>query len=216
MCLTHKKGVSSLQLSRDINVTQKTAWHMLHRIRKLLTDIAQEKIEGLVECDETFVGGKNKNRHRDKKVENSQGRSFRDMGMLSNGKVRCMVMDDTKRSSVHPAILDNVKEGSLIVTDEWHGYEGLESKYNREVVDHSRGQYLNANSFTTNSIEGFWGILKCGLIGIYNRVSKKHLQKYSEEFVYRYNTRTPTSPEKFNKALSNYALVRLPYKQLIA
>jgi transposase-like protein len=137
------------------------------------------------------------------------------MGMLSDGKVRCVVMNDTKRSSIHPIVRSNVKDGSFIVTDEWFGYDGLEDSYHREVVDHRSGQYLNANGFTTNSIEGFWGILKRGLIGIYNWVSRKHLQKYCEEFVFRYNYRNLKPPQKFMKALSNYALARLPYKQLI-
>ncbi len=220
MCLTHKKGVSSLQLARDIGVTQKTAWFMLHQIRKLLTEVAPEKIEGVVQIDETFVGGKNKNRHRDKKVHNNQGRSFIDkapvIGLAANGKVRCIVVKDTKNSSLHPAVLNNVKEGSCIVTDEWQGYNGLESVYHREVIDHGRKQYLNDNGFTTNTIEGFWGIFKRGIIGIYNWVSRKHLQNYCEEFVFRYNTRTLNNNEKFSAALLNYALVRLPYKQLIA
>lgn len=220
MCLTHKKGVSSLQLSRDIGVTQKTAWFMLHRIRKLLTEIAPEKIEDVVEVDETFVGGKNKNRHYDKKVKNSQGRSFKDktpvLGILQRGgRIICKVVPDTKAATIQPLLREIIKPGSTVYSDEWWAYQGLSNAYHHEIVDHGRGQYKNGDA-CTNSIEGFWGIFKRGIIGIYNWVSRKHLQNYCEEFVFRYNHRNLTNLEKFNTAISNYALIRLPYKQLIS
>lgn len=216
-----KKGISSYELATTLDITQKSAWFMLQRIRYAMEhDNFVKQMEGVIEVDETFVGGKNKNRHWDKKVENSQGRSFKDktpvMGMLErDGKVKCVVVPDTKAASIQPIIRENVKEGSIIVSDEWHAYNGLSRNYHHEVVDHKRGQYLNSNGFTTNSLEGFWTQLKRNIIGIYHSVSKKHLQKYADETAFRYNTRLETTRDRFNLFLQGTNQKRLTYKSLI-
>lgn len=175
----HKKGISSIQLSKDITVTQKTAWFMLHRIRKVLGNEPKELLSGTVQLDETFVGGKNKNRHADKKVKNSHGRSFKDktpvMGMLEQNVyeiqekpdyhnpgeyvykkvivkpsiIKCHVITDTKAESIQPHIRKHVKEGSAVVSDEWYAYRGLNDVFKHEIVDHGRGQYVNQAGFTS-------------------------------------------------------------------
>jgi transposase-like protein len=223
---SHKKGISSLQLGRDLNVTQKTAWFMNHRIRNCFGLDHSEEIDsmgnnGVVELDETFVGGKNKNRHANKKVENSQGRSYKDkspvLGILErDGKVIAIQVPDTKQETIQPIIESIVVSGSKVVSDEWTAYKGLYSKYDHKVVNHSQKEYvsLNDRSIHNNTIEGFWSLLKRGIIGIYHFTSKKHLQKYVDEFAFRYNSRTITEHERFYNMLGAME-TRTTYKQLI-
>ncbi|WP_294267859.1 IS1595 family transposase [uncultured Chryseobacterium sp.] len=201
---SHKKGISSLQLGRDLNISQKTAWFLLQRIRVCLSIENDSELDGIVEVDETFVGGKNKNRHRDKKVANSQGRSFKDkvpvLGMLQrSGKLTCRVVDNTQRDTIQPIVKQFVKSNSILISDEWKAYRGLSSIYDHKIVDHSKKEYVNLHdrSIHSNSIEGFWGIFKRGMVGIYNHTSKKHLPLYVNEFVYRYNTRKYSDGDKF-------------------
>jgi transposase-like protein len=219
---SHKKGISSCQLAKDIGVTQKTAWFMLHKIRTSYQFENQHKLGGKgkkVELDETFIGGKNKNRHYDKKVKNSQGRSFKDktpiLGMLERGgKLSCLVVKNTSQKSLTPHILKTVKRGSILCTDEWSGYSKAGKLYNRRIVDHSKKQYVNGDAHT-NTLEGYWSILKRGIIGIYHKVTEKHLQRYSYEFVFRYGTRKLSESARFNLVLSNAGNYRITYKQLI-
>ena len=134
LVLSHKKGISSIQLSKDIGVTQKTAWFMLHRIRT-------------IEVDETFIGGKNKNRHADKKVKACQGRSFKDkipvFGMIQrNGRVIAKVVSDTKSNTLFSVIHNYVKEGSNLYTDEWNYSDGANIYYNHRNVNHGAKEVL--------------------------------------------------------------------------
>ncbi|MDQ1095190.1 MULTISPECIES: IS1595 family transposase [Chryseobacterium] len=218
---SHKKGISSIQLGKDIGVRQATAWFMLQRIRACFGIENGNELEGVVECDETFIGGKNKNRHKDKKVKNSQGRSFKDkvpvMGILQrDGKMNAFVVPDTKRSSIQPLICRYVNpETTILISDEWLGYTGLNKYYDHKIIDHSKKEYvsLQDNSIHTNNIEGSWNILKKSVSGMYNHVSKKHLQKYVDEFVYRFNLRKVSDQEKFRYLLSN-SNIRTKYKEL--
>lgn len=214
---SHKKGISSLQLHRDLGVTQKTAWFMLQRIRNNFSMNTTEKLTGTVEADETFIGGKNKNRHVNKKIEKSQGRSIKDktpvFGMVNKGKVNTRVVSDTKANTLKPIIDEMVEKGSIVVTDEWKAYKGLIEDYQHKILNHNRGEFVN-NSFHTNSIEGFWSLLKRGIFGIYHSTSPKHLNMYCDEFSYRYNTRKITDGERFEMTLAN-ANRRLSYQELI-
>lgn len=203
---SHKKGISSHQLAKDIGVTQKTALSMLKRIRMIYSKINEDlELEGVVELDETFVGGKNKNRHYDKKVPYSQGRSFKDktpvFGMLQRGgMVIAKVVPDTKAKTLRPFIDKYISEGSTIYTDEWN-YGNIEEKYHHRNVNHGAHIY-GMGDIHTNTIEGFWSHLKRGIIGIYHNVSRKYLQLYVDEFSFRYNTREMTEIERMNKLLS--------------
>ena len=215
---SHKKGISSLQLSRDIDITQKSAWFMLQRIRNCFGINENDNLDNEVEVDETFVGGKNKNRHLDKKVEKSQGRSFKDktpvLGMIERqGKLIARVVENTKAETLTPEIIRTVKNTASVITDEWLGYSSLKRFYDHSFVKHNDGVYVNGRIYT-NTIEGFWSLLKRGIIGIYHFTTRKHLQKYVDEFVFRYNTRDNLTKDRFNRLLSNLEN-RLTYKELI-
>jgi Transposase and inactivated derivatives len=215
---SHKKGISSHQLARDLKVTQKTAWFVLHRIRYAFGECNIDvQLSDTVEIDEAFIGGKNKNRHWNKKVKNSQGRSFKDktpiFGMLQRGGfLIAKVVSDTKVRTLRPLIEKYISEGSIINTDDWN-YGNLSKKYIHKKVDHSSKVYAVGDVYT-NTIEGFWGIFKRGMIGIYNHVSRKHLQKYVDEFVFRYNYRKLKEGERVNKLLS-LCCITMTYKNLI-
>ncbi|MDR0325223.1 MAG: IS1595 family transposase [Oscillospiraceae bacterium] len=199
---SHKKGISSLQLSRDIEVTQKTAWFMLQRIRKCLGIENGNDLDGDVEVDETYVGGKNKNRHASKKIDGSQGRSSKDktpvVGMVERaGKLNAYKVDNVQAETLSAEVINSVKTTASLYTDEWVGYNGLSRIYDHSVVKHGHGEYVNGKVHT-NTIEGFWSLLKRGIMGIYHFTSRKHLQAYVDEFVFRYNTRDIGEQHRFN------------------
>lgn len=215
---SHKKGISSLQLSRDLDVTQKTAWFMLQRIRKCFGIENNNDLDNNVEVDETYIGGKNKNRHADKKIEKSQGRSSKDktpvVGMIERqGKLNARAVANVQSKTLTTEIIKYVKESASLHTDEWLGYKGASKLYKHSIVKHGQGEYVNGESHT-NTIEGFWSLLKRGILGIYHSTSRKHLQDYVDEFVFRYNTRDFTESMRFNALLSNME-VRTTYRRLV-
>jgi len=215
---SHKKGISSLQLGRDLDITQKSAWFMLQRIRKCFGIEGDDKLDGEVEADETYVGGKNKNRHANKKVPQSQGRSAKDktpvVGVIERGgRLTAKAVDNVQAKTLSREIIENVKESATIYTDEWLGYSGLKRIYDHSVVKHNQGEYVNGR-IHTNTIEGFWSLLKRGIFGIYHFTSRKHLQMYVDEFVFRYNTRLSNESDRFNLLLTNTEN-RITYKELI-
>jgi len=215
---SHKKGISSLQLSRDIAVTQKTAWFMLQRIRKCFGIENNNDLDNDVEVDETYIGGKNKNRHADKKVEKSQGRSSKDktpvVGIIERkGKLNAYKVDNVRSNTLTKEIIRSVKKTANLHTDEWLGYKGVSRLYNHSIVKHGQGEYVNGTTHT-NTIEGFWSLLKRGIVGIYHFTSRKHLQDYVDEFVFRYNTRHQSEAVRFNNLLSNME-VKTTYRRLV-
>jgi transposase-like protein len=217
---SHKKGISSHQLAKDIDVTQKTAWFLLHRLRYAFDHPAfKEALGETVEIDETYIGGQEKNKHEWKKVEGTQGRSTKTkkpvLGMLQRGGfIITQVVPDTKQATIEPIIDLNVKCNALVMTDEWHAYNKLNKKFNHERVNHCVKQFVNGMAHT-NGVENFWSHLKRGIDGIYHWVSVGHLQSYVDEFSYRFNTRNYTTSQRFNVVLENMA-GRLTYKELIS
>lgn len=216
----HKKGISSHQLAKDIEVTQKTAWFMLQRIRKAMEQKTIVPLSGIIMADETFVGGKNKNRHLDKKAKLAHGRMYWDktpvLGLMEHGgQIKTFVVPDTQKETIAPIVKHVVEKGSVLVTDEWSAYKGLEHLYQHEPIDHSKLRYLSENGFSTNPLEGFWSHLKRAIIGVWHTVSKKHLQKYVDEITFKYNLRA----EKYHTIMSSLLMNcggRLTYKTLIA
>lgn len=215
--LSHKRGVSSCQLARDLGVTQKTAWNMLHKIREYMDCENDHQLSAEVEIDETFVGGKNKNRHKDKKVEKCQGRSFKDkvpvFGMYQRGgNIVAKVVPDTKAKTLTPLLEQYVSTESRVFTDGWE-YGDIDRRYEQLSVDHGAGfygtSYVNNESeyivVCTNGIECAWSHLKRTILGTYYKVSKKYLQRYVDEFTFRFNTRNFGDFHRFELLLRNIA-----------
>lgn len=194
---------------------------MTQRIRQSFKQNPNEKFDGEVELDETFVGGKNKNRHWNKKVKNSQGRSFKDkvpvMGVLQRGgKVFCQVVKNTSYKQLTAPILRKVKRTATLYSDEWCGYKTVNKVYNHHVVDHGHGIYVSGGAYT-NTIEAFWSnYCKRSINGIYNFISRKHMQKYFDEFSFRYNTRKVSNDKRICELIANCKETRITYKQLVA
>jgi len=214
---SHKKGISSVQLSKDIGVTQKTAWFMLQRIRNCFGFDNENELSNEVEVDETYVGGKNKNKHKNKRSTGTQGRSTRDkapvFGMVERGgKLNAKHVKDVGIKTLTAEIVKHVKDAT-VYSDEWLGYNALKRIYDHQFIKHGRGQYVEGRVHT-NTIEGFWSLMKRGIFGIYHFTSVKHLQFYVDEFVFRYNTRGHEEGRRFNLLLANTEK-RLKYQDLI-
>jgi transposase-like protein len=216
---SHKKGISSHQLAKDIDVTQKSAWFMLHRLRYAFDHPNFREVLGdgnPVEIDETFIGGKAKNKHASKKRDVKPGGHDKTpvMGMIEReGNIIAKVVSDTTSVSLVPLIRKNVSQGSVIMTDENGAYSVLKRKYDHRTVNHSAKEYVNGMAHT-NGIENFWSHLKRGIDGIYHWVSVDHLQVYVNEYTLRFNTRKQTTSARFNLILANVS-GRLTYKELV-
>ena len=192
LVINAKKGIAARQLGRDLNVTKDTAWRILMQIRKAMREYG-ELLQGIIEADETYVGGKNKNRHKNKKVKGGQGRGGKDkppvFGMVQRGgQVKAGKVKDTKKQTLQRIISQNVKKGSTIMTDEWVAYNGLAKNYLHKIVNHGSGEYAKGDVYV-NTIENFWSLFKRGFIGQYHQLSKRHMDKYLDEFCFRHNNR---------------------------
>lgn len=218
MLHTARKGVSSVQMSKELGVTQKTAWFLNHRIRAAMTQ-NNGQLFGTVEADETFIGGLSKNMHAKKRKASIRGTGGTGkapvFGMRSrDGEVRAQVVASVGREDLHTAIKAAVVPGSTIYTDRWVGYRGLLG-YKRKTVNHSAKEYVNGDCHT-NGIESFWALFKRGFHGIYHFMSRKHLQRYVDEFSNRNNTANLGSIACLGETVSGMLGRRLTYKELIA
>jgi transposase-like protein len=211
---SHKKGISSYQLATNIEVTQTTAWYMLQKVRLLCPQSDTEAFDGTVECDEVYIGGKEKWKHKSMHTPKTQGRSSKTktpvFGMMERSTfenekgelenityVHAFVVENTNRATLQPIIQQFVADGSRVITDELSAYNGLaELGYTHAVVAHGAEEYANGDIFT-NSIEGFWSHFRRMIVGCYHDVSDEHLQQYIDEAVYRWNTRKMSESERF-------------------
>ena len=200
---SHKKGVSSCQLARDIKVTQKTAWFILHKVRGLYGITDEIALDGEVEMDEMYLGGREANKHQDKHVDGTQGRSTKTktpiFGMIERGgNVVAMKVDNTKGATLMPIVSQFVEEGATTYTDEANIYNQLANNgYIHQFVNHSQREYVRASDIHTNSIEGFWAHFKRVIFSTYHMVSKDYLQRYIDEQSYRWNTRKWKASKRF-------------------
>ena len=205
---SHKKGVSSCQLARDIQVTQKTAWFILHKVRGLYGQNDSTVLSGTVEMDEMYLGGRETNKHESKKTAKTQGRSTKTktpiFGMVErDGNVVAMKVENTQGSTLMPIVNQFVKEGTTTYTDELSAYNKLTANgYNHFLVNHGKREFVRANDIHTNSIEGFWGHFKRVIFSTYHCVSKDYVQRYIDEQVYRWNTREENASYRFHDMFS--------------
>jgi len=225
MILNCKNGVSSCEIAKDVRVSQKSAWFMLHRIRLSMQDEALgSKFSGEVEADETFIGGKARNMHKNVKARRitGQGRNTDDkimvMGILERGgKVRTKIVADRKQETLHGTVRANVEAGSELFTDTFGAYKGLESEFAHQIVDHAL-RYVDGRVHT-NGLENFWSLLKRSLGGTYVSVEPFHLFRYLDEQSFRYNFRGTkenpmTDADRFSIAASQLVGKRITFAQL--
>jgi len=212
-----KNGVSSYEVARDLGVTQKTAWFMMHRIRLAMQTGTFEKLSGEVEVDETYIGGKARNMHKDKRKQKISGTGGSGkvavMGLLErHGEVRTRVVPDTARRTLQVEVRRNVEPGSEVHTDALRSYRGLDPDFVHKVVDHAE-RYAEGNVHT-NGLENFWSLLKRGIKGTYISVEPYHLFRYLDEQAFRYNNREADDAWRFAATTGAVAGKRLTYGEL--
>jgi transposase-like protein len=217
---SHKKGISSHQLAKDISVTQKSAWFLLHRLRYAFDHPNfKDTLGNIVEIDETFVGGAASNKHANKKNRNENGGTLHEkqpvLGMIErDGNVIAKVVPNRNKETILPIIYGTVEQDTIVMTDEYTAYKDLKHDYTHLRVNHGAKEYVNQMAHT-NGIENFWSHLKRGIDGIYHWVSKGHLQSYVDEFSFRFNTRKFDTQTRFDFILSGVTNTRLTYQNLI-
>ena len=215
---TNLKGVSSMKLHRDLGVTQKTAWFMMHRIRETWRDNGGQ-FDGPVEADESYFGGKRKNMRKSKRV-NLKGRGTVDKAIVAGVKdretnhIKAKVVESTDRETLQGFIQSNVKEGAKVYTDDHASYENM-AGYEHEAVKHSVGEYVRKQAHT-NGVESFWAMLKRAHNGTFHKMSKKHLGRYVNEFAGRHNIRPMDTIEQMESIVSGMHGKRLRYDDLVA
>src|ERR1017187_1803813 len=205
MVVNCKNGISSCEMARALNVTQKTAWHMNHRIREAIANITGEKLSGVTEADETYIGGSDTNRHEDKK-NGRDGKAIVFGAVQRGGKVQAKVIDSANTETLHFAVRDAVAKGSTLYTDEANTYATAKYDFIHDAVNHSAKEYARyqkgAETIHTNTIENYWSLVKRALKGTYIHVEPFHLDRYLQEQGFRYDNRRDNDSGRFIAAAS--------------
>ena len=220
MITNHPKGIASTTLATDLGITQKSAWFVLHRLRHAArTDSFNAPLSGEVEVDETFVGGREHNKHASKKTGNKRGHSVElktvVMGLVQRGgEIRAGVIDNARAGTLRPIVERNVAKGATVFTDEHQGYNDLRHNYDHQRVNHRKGEYARGTA-TTNAVESLWALFKRQYHGTHHFISPKHMDAYLNEMTFRLNRRDLDKGQRVNGLLSQIE-GPLPYKALIA
>jgi transposase-like protein len=218
LVLNCKNGISSYEISRGLGMSQKSAWHLLHRVRRALHDELIGKLSGEVEADDTFIGGKARNMHKAKRAKKITGTGGKDktivMGMVERGgNVRAFVVDNRRKPEVQKQVREHIEAGSAIFSDDLKSYDGLENDFQHQVINHAV-EYVNGNVHT-NTMENFWSLLKRGLHGTYISVEPFHLFRYIDEQAFRYNNRKDmTDSDRFDLAVRSIVGKRLTWAEV--
>lgn len=215
--LNCKNGVSSYEVARALGISQKSAWHMMHRVRFALHGGSESKLSGHVEADETLIGGKARNMHVAQRRRRITGTGGKDktavMGIMERGgKVRTVVIPNRKKHAIQSEVKKHVEAGSALYTDFLLSYEGLEGQYAHKVVNHAV-EYVNGVAHT-NSLENYWSLLKRTISGTYVSVEPFHLFRYLDEQAFRFNERTLTDGQRFDMAVRQIVGKRLTWDAL--
>ena len=216
---TSLKGVSSMKLHRDLGITQKSAWHVAHRIRQAWAENGDEPFDGPVEVDETFVGGKAANMHESKreKMRRSDFAKAPIVGVKDRitGQVSARAVEMTDGETLREFVREHTRAGAQVYSDGHGAYTLLEGEYKHNAVQHSVGTYVIGDTHT-NGIESFWSMFKRGYIGTYHRMSPKHLDRYAKEFAGRHNARPMDTAEQMRRIARGLVGRRLRYEDLTA
>ena len=215
--MTSLKGVSSMKLHRDLGVTQKTAWFMLHRIREAWASECHEKYKGLVEVDEAYIGGLEKNKHVSKKLKAGRGSVGKAIVIgakdQSTNQVSAEVVQGTNKQTLQCFVVGHVEPGATVFTDEHSGYTGM--PFDHHAVKHSTGEYVKQMPHV-NGIESFWATLKRAHKGVYHKISPEHLQRYVAQFAGKHNMRDNNTIDQMSGVAAKLVGKRLMYRDLIA